>query len=347
MSKRIKELYNGISLSYIFISIYYLICNKILAKSMMESVTIEINNVINQSFYEKYIIILSILSIILNILFLKNFYNKKEDKNRAIAVINLLISLNVFQVFLSIVQIVLSFKLMDIQVNKKSIEAKKNEIPKIKFKKVKKHEIVSAVLLLLFYFSFDIFGFNIVKNLTGALILNTLFYIILIILCFLLFKTELISSLKKLNENINKYYKFIGKNLIIAYILEIIASLITMSIIGKYTSLNQQALENLPFLYLAISAIIFAPFTEEILFRGCLRRIIKNEKLFIIVSGVVFGLLHTISEPSLLRIIVVALPYIALGCTLAYTYVKSNNIWTNIFLHTTINTISCILLIFL
>lgn len=58
---------------------------------------------------------------------------------------------------------------------------------------------------------------------------------------------------------------------------------------------NQQTIEELlksaP-LIMIISSCLFAPIEEELLFRGALRKCIKNKKVFIACSGLIFGLMH-------------------------------------------------------
>ena len=63
------------------------------------------------------------------------------------------------------------------------------------------------------------------------------------------------------------------------------------------------------------------------------------------ILGLVFGLLHTIHEASILNIFVVGLPYMALGGYLAYIYTKTNNLFSNIFSHMFINTLAIIIMI--
>ena len=61
------------------------------------------------------------------------------------------------------------------------------------------------------------------------------------------------------------------------------------------TSDNQQKLESIihaaPY-FMVISTCLFAALEEELLFRGSIRRTIKNKGVFIAVSGLFFGLLH-------------------------------------------------------
>ena len=93
-------------------------------------------------------------------------------------------------------------------------------------------------------------------------------------------------------------------------------------------------------------AVIYAPIVEESLFRGCLRRFFKNDKVFIIISAISFGLLHTIfSEPNLYNAIVMGIPYMAIGGFLAYLYTKTNNMCTNMAFHAFHNAIVMIFVI--
>ena len=122
-----------------------------------------------------------------------------------------------------------------------------------------------------------------------------------------------------------------------------VASL-TCIIIAKSISSNQTVLETMPFYVLLPLAIIYAPVVEEALFRGCIRRFIANDILFIIISGIVFGLLHTFfSEFLIFNILVLAIPYALMGAFLAYIYTKTNNIFSNIFCHAFNNLIATII----
>ena len=139
--------------------------------------------------------------------------------------------------------------------------------------------------------------------------------------------------------------KFIFSKLGIAYLFLFIFSIISILLTKKGTSVNQKTLETLPLYYIIPAAVIYAPIVEEILFRGIFRRIIKNNIIFIIISGLVFGLLHTIGEASLFNIIAMSIPYVWLGVHLSYIYVKSNNIFTNITTHAIINTVATIFIV--
>ena len=92
-----------------------------------------------------------------------------------------------------------------------------------------------------------------------------------------------------------------------------------------------------------LDALFSTPIVEEVIFRGVLRRFIKNNTLFIIASGIIFGVLHTIGEASLANIIIMAMPYAVLGGGWAYLYAKTDNITNNILAHAFQNTLATLL----
>nr|MBR9811995.1 CPBP family intramembrane metalloprotease [bacterium] len=86
---------------------------------------------------------------------------------------------------------------------------------------------------------------------------------------------------------------------------------------------------------MAVTAIIFAPITEELIFRGYLYPVVKRftDRWFAsIFSGVLFGVIH---------FNVMALPMLALmGIILAVIYEKSGSLWVPIGCHAAFNATS-------
>ena len=78
------------------------------------------------------------------------------------------------------------------------------------------------------------------------------------------------------------------------------------------------------------------------MFRGFIRKFIKNDILFIILSSLIFGGLHVLSADSVLQLLYI-IPYSVLGLAFSLNYVKTKNIASNIFLHCSWNTIALIL----
>ena len=87
-----------------------------------------------------------------------------------------------------------------------------------------------------------------------------------------------------------------------------------------------------PQIYLAIQAIVFAPITEELLFRGILYPSIKQQgypKLALVITSVLFGGLHL----NLMLFV----PLTFLGLMLGWLYEKTDNLGASIFAHSLFN----------
>ena len=94
----------------------------------------------------------------------------------------------------------------------------------------------------------------------------------------------------------------------------------------------RQLIKTMP-IYISFSTIIYAPFVEELIYRKCFRGLISNKYLFVILSGLVFGLMHVISGNQNINDILMGIPYIIIGLDFAYIYYKTNNIFATMQFH--------------
>ncbi len=115
----------------------------------------------------------------------------------------------------------------------------------------------------------------------------------------------IMEDLKKIKEKWkNSFIKEFLKKVIIAFLLmyavkyvsAIVVQVLSMLLGLESTTVeNQRLIEELlasaPAMMI-ISSCLFAPVTEELLFRGALGKVIKNKWVFIAVSGLTFGLMH-------------------------------------------------------
>ena len=188
-----------------------------------------------------------------------------------------------------------------------------------------------------------IFGFNklpvylklIISILYDLLILMTLIFVYL-----KKFVIDLKDFKKKFKFYFNNYIKFFFLNIG----LMMIANILISSIVNTSIT-NQKYVEALLFkypIYAIISAIIIAPFTEELIFRLNFRNSFKSNILFIIISGLVFGSMHFMSAKSIQELLYI-IPYSIPGCVFAYTLTKSDNIFVPISLHMLHNTLMIVL----
>lgn len=159
-----------------------------------------------------------------------------------------------------------------------------------------------------------------------------IFMILVFITLIAFFIKDIKKSIKEFKQNKKKYILFILKNYLITLLIANTLALIAFLIIGE-DSTNEQLLNAEPIWSLLLTSIIYAPIAEELLFRGCLRKLIKNDTLFILVSGISFGLWHVLGyDQSLIQYLYV-FTYSAIGIGLSYVYSKTNNLTTNIGMH--------------
>ena len=113
-------------------------------------------------------------------------------------------------------------------------------------------------------------------------------------------------------------------NIFITYILR-------MSIAENEEQIR--ALVDIAPLFMIFDVVIYAPLTEELIFRKSLKDIFSNKWIFVIVSGIVFGGLHVVSYINNPSDLIYLIPYGSLGVTFALLYHKTDNIFSTISMH--------------
>lgn len=107
-------------------------------------------------------------------------------------------------------------------------------------------------------------------------------------------------------------------------------------------------LYNSPILSL-ISISIIAPISEELIFRKSLQPIIKNKWVYVIVSGLLFGGAHLLTNilSGTLRVVdlVYILPYASLGSAFALMDNETKTTFSSIIIHAIHNTLTALLLL--
>lgn len=290
--------------------------------------------------------VLIVLSIIFLILACRNSVFKKKGLAIGLIIGSFLcsiVSLSTYLIIATLV-VVLAGK-SEKTLNEKSKEGKK--IKKLRELKVTGKDLLAAGILTAIYLFFQFTPAPAKLSETVAFIIFTVFQVGMFIGVFAVFQKRFKRDFAALKENKGSYIAYIFKMWGLLFLLSFVAVTIVSILGGDGMSENQAALNDMPLLYVVPLACIWAPIVEEGIFRGVLRRFIpNNDKLFIAVSAITFGLLHTVGqEVGIFNTILYALQYMAMGGALAYTYVKSNNICTNIGVHFVQNTFSSIFMI--
>lgn len=167
--------------------------------------------------------------------------------------------------------------------------------------------------------------------------------ILTILFIFLLFKKEIVHMWKDFYENRDKYFKKYFKYWFLILVLMAFSNGIITLINKSEISNNQEAIndmfERLP-IYTYILSVFLAPIIEELVFRLCFMKIFNNKYLYIILSGVIFGLFHIIGSFESAYDFLFLVPYSIPGLIFAYILYDSKNIFNTIWLHFVHNGIS-------
>ena len=192
--------------------------------------------------------------------------------------------------------------------------------------KIKYKELISfAIILFLFLYLDSIIALvtlsieNVKKlTLTETIIIIFIKYFILIILFIIKYKDYLIKKWFDFKKNFIKYFEISFKNWFLGFIIMFVTNIIISSLVpglGKNESSVQDLIAKLPFIAFILTTI-FAPFTEEMVFRKYLQDCFNNKTIYMIISGLLFGLVHVMGFGSLKEYLLI-IPYGSIGLLFA------------------------------
>ena len=222
----------------------------------------------------------------------------------------------------------------------------KKELPVLE--DITKHKWYIYFIIFVFLFiicytpALDVLPLPQTKN--AAIITMVILYIIQVSLLVIPMWNELKRDFVVFKNNLKLYF---SKTLprfgliLIAYFISNFA----LTILAGTIPTNQAVINEWPLYISAFLAIIIAPLTEELMFRGFLKKFIKNNVLFVIASSLIFGGLHVIQADSLQQFLFI-IPYSILGFAFSLNYVKTKNIVSNIVLHSIWNSIAVLAMVF-
>lgn len=222
---------------------------------------------------------------------------------------------------------------------------KKNYFPIIK---------TSGLLLLLLLFSslvavFLGIDYNNLSRINKIIFLLVCDLIYLIFLIFCYYKT-IKKDLKEYIKSFNKYFEESFKYWLTGLIGMVISNLLIIFITKNNMANNEEAVRSLidlaP-LYMLFNVSIYAPLTEELIFRKGFKDMFKTKWVFIIMSGLTFGAMHVVSSVTNISQLLFIIPYSCLGIAFAYNYYKSNNIFSSIVMHSLHNTLAIVIYFFI
>lgn len=190
---------------------------------------------------------------------------------------------------------------------------------------------LDIAIILVNYLGFDYNSISLNKRIIFVLICNIIFMLYLLIVYIKELKTDAKDFKKNFKKYVSKYFIYYVNGVILMAILNIIIQLITGLKLGGNESTLRDYIHRIP-LYMFFSTAIYAPFVEEMIFRKSIRNLVKNDNLFIVLSGFIFGVLH-ITNFSNIKEIIMGIPYIVMGIDFALIYSRSKNIFTTMSFH--------------
>lgn len=177
----------------------------------------------------------------------------------------------------------------------------------------------------------------------------SIYEIIFFMIIVFLFKDKLKKDFEDVKKNHQMYFKKYLKYWFLAIGIMMISNLL-INMVHPGVAGNQEAvLETFDVapIYMFLSAVVFAPVVEELIFRQGFRYIFKNDFLFVLFSGFVFGGLHVFSSITSGYDILYLIPYAAPGVVFAYVLTECDNIFVPMGLHFLHNGIQMSLLVFM
>lgn len=144
---------------------------------------------------------------------------------------------------------------------------------------------------------------------------------------------EALTDIKKNHQKyFSKYLKYWLYSLIIMAGSNIIISFINGGGVAGNEETIRQIFTKAP-IYMFVSAVFIAPVLEELTFRQAFRNIFSNDKVFIIMSGLVFGGLHVVGNVNSPVDLLYLIPYCTPGFVFAYIMAKTDNVFVSMGLH--------------
>ena len=159
---------------------------------------------------------------------------------------------------------------------------------------------------------------------------------ILFIIFIFMYRKTLRSDFKSLTK---REYKIIGLGIAATFLANIVIGIILAHF--NVTNDNQDILDtffNKYPLFIFIDVAFIGPLVEEIVFRKAISSIIRNDIAFVVVSSIIFGVMHGVGIATIL--------YVFMGALWAVIFIKVNkNVMATTMVHMANNLVAALLLL--
>ena len=205
--------------------------------------------------------------------------------------------------------------------------------------KIKKELLRILLAIIIFFYTsipvlaiLRIIGLEITKsNYKMLVVYDFISSLVVAVFISALYYDVIINDLKKLKDKCNGKVSVYLKSIMIGFLFLLITKFISAYVVTIISNLfnieittadNQAIIEkmvkSMPLL-ITLSASLFAPISEEVLFRGGIRKLMNNLGVFVTVSGLIFGLMHVTDN------IVFMLEILFIGIIINYLINNKNN----------------------
>ena len=207
--------------------------------------------------------------------------------------------------------------------------------------------ILISFSFLFFEIIYPLLGFN-YNNFSPRtkLLLLILKYIIFMIILFIKYHKYLIDKWKDFKKNLDNYSGTAFKWWALGFLLMMVVNQVLNRIVGGVGA-NEETVQSLldaePIIAI-MATTLFAPIVEELIYRKSLQDCFKNKTLYIIISGLIFGLIHVLGSSNPLDYLFI-ISYGLFGACFAKILSDTDNIYSTIMVHMFHNGILSILAI--
>ncbi len=170
--------------------------------------------------------------------------------------------------------------------------------------------------------------------------------LIFLLILYISYKDKIINDFKNYyNNNFLNNFEVSFKYWFIGIVIMVISNLLILFFTDAGLSNNEVTVRQLVSKYPAyiFSVCIYAPLSEELIFRHSFKEVFKKKYVYILASGFIFGALHVISSINTWQDWLHLIPYCSLGIAFSSLYYKTDNIFSTITMHALHNTMTLLL----
>lgn len=205
---------------------------------------------------------------------------------------------------------------------------------------------LNLIFMFFIYFITDIIiVFLELENLQEFLIIKNILSLIAILISYFIYRKSFKKDLQNFKKTTKSSMKIAFKYWL-GGVVVMIASNFLLQRLGFSLPSNETTVEAilklspiLGFIYVAV----VAPVLEEIIFRKTFKEAITNKYLFVIISALIFGLLHIVGSFTTWTDLLFLIPYSALGVSFAMTTVETDSIFPSMIMHIAHNSLAAYL----